>query len=600
MAQPLKLSLHQGNSLLDEVSLDQPLEVGRQRHGEPGPLGVQVRRLIITHENDGDFFHRRHLTLVPLLSGLVRIDNHSRAPLEHDRLGSPLAPNASLELPPPFRLTLRGLELHIGPDEPGDVDGMHSLSESTMAPGSRPPNEAQALPPFPLLSSPQRRGLVAWLHEFTTLLQSSLSSANLYDRAAQGVVQLGLSTGCVLLRLSDDWKVQALQGVAANRPGWQPSRQVLDRLCQEKRTFFRLPAEKSPGDSGSVLGLDAVVAAPVLDHDNHVLGALYGERGRDAATAGPTTGRLEAALVELLACSVAAGLERDRLVRAQVQFEQFFGEQLARELQQQPGLLQGKSAEVTLLFCDVRRFSTFCKALTPAQVTEWMNDVLSELSACVLQHDGVLVDYIGDEIIAMWGAPRPQADQAVRGVRTGLAMVHEALPRLNERWQPTLGRPMEIGVGLNTGLAQVGNMGSRYKFKYGPLGDAVNLASRVQGVTKHLGCPLLVTRSTREKLTGEFISRRVCQARLVNMPEAVDLYQVELLGTLDRREFFRDSELALTSFETKAFLEAARAAAPLLRANAGDKPLLLILSRATHHMLYPDAPFDPVWEPPGK
>jgi len=288
------------------------------------------------------------------------------------------------------------------------------------------------------------------------------------------------------------------------------------------------------------------------------------------------------------------------LVRAQVQFEEFFGEQLARELQQQPDLLKGQLAEVTLLFCDVRRFSTFCKKLTPDRVTKWMNDVLSELSACVLQNDGVLVDYIGDEIIAMWGAPRAQPDQAVRGVRAGLAMISEALPCLNERWQNRLGQPMEIGVGLNTGLAQVGNMGSRYKFKYGPLGDSVNLASRVQGATKYLGCPLLVTQATREKLSAEFIARRVCQARLVNMPEAVKLYQVELLGTLDRREFFRDSELALQNFETKSFLEAARSAAPLLRDNAGDKPLLLILSRATHHMLYPEAPFDPVWEPPGK
>jgi hypothetical protein len=80
-----------------------------------------------------------------------------------------------------------------------------------------------------------------------------------------------------------------------------------------------------------------------------------------------------------------------------------------------------------------------------------------------------------------------------------------------------------------------------------------------------------VTRATREKLNEEFIARRVWQARLVNIPEPVDLYQVEPLGTLDRREFFRDSELALGSFESRSFLEAARAATLLLRANPGDK-----------------------------
>jgi hypothetical protein len=191
---------------------------------------------------------------------------------------------------------------------------MNSLDQSTRAPGSQPPNVARALQTFPLLSGPQRQALVTWLQDFTALLQSSLSSANIYDRAAQAVVQLGLSTGCVLLRQGDDWEVQALQGAAVTLPDWKPSRQVLDRLCQEKRTFFRLPAGAAPGDSGSVLSLDAVVAAPVLDRDNNVLGALYGERARDSALAGPPTGKLEAALVELLACTVASGLERDRLV----------------------------------------------------------------------------------------------------------------------------------------------------------------------------------------------------------------------------------------------------------------------------------------------
>jgi adenylate cyclase len=229
-----------------------------------------------------------------------------------------------------------------------------------------------------------------------------------------------------------------------------------------------------------------------------------------------------------------------------------------------------------------------------------MNDVLSELSTCVLNEEGVLVDYIGDEIIAMWGAPRSQPDQAVRGVRAGLAMLNQALPRLNERWQELLQGPMELGVGVNTGLAQVGNTGSRYKFKYGPLGDAVNLASRVQGVTKHLGCPLLVTRSTREQLNAEFIARRVCQAALVNMPGPVDLYQVEAAALAERRDYFHASEQALASLEARAFVEAARAAAPLLQDTPADKPLLLILARATHHMLYSGARFDPVWEPPGK
>ncbi len=421
MTHPLKLAVLQANREIEEVLLDQPLEVGRQRAGEPGPFKVQGRRLIITHETDGAFFSRKHLTLEPLASGLVRVGNHSpKFPLEHDRPGSPLPANGGqADLTPPFRLLFQHVQLQVSLEEPVSPDGLNSLDQSTRAPGSHPSSPARVLLKRPLLSPAQLQGLASWLQNFTALLQSSLASTNLYDHAAQAVVQLGLTTGCVLLRQGEGWAVRARHGMLPTVPGWAPSSQVLERMCQQPpRTFFHVLAGPAPEDSPSVAGLEAAVAAPLLDRDGNVLGALYGERIRGTSP-GPATGNLEAALVELLACAVAAGLERDQLMRAQVQFEQFFGEQLARELQKEPGMLQGREAEVTLLFCDVRGFSTHCQELTPAQVTEWMNDVLSELSACVLQEDGVLVDYIGDELIAMWGAPRPSPTR--RSVESGPA-----------------------------------------------------------------------------------------------------------------------------------------------------------------------------------
>src|SRR5947207_6445892 len=112
-----------------------------------------------------------------------------------------------------------------------------------------------------------------------------------------------------------------------------------------------------------------------------------------------------------------------------------------------------------------------------------------------------------------------------------------ALPALNERWQARLQVPMNIGVGINTGPAQVGNTSSRFKFKYGPLGNTVNLASRVQGLTKYLGCPLLMTKATREQLGAGFTARRVVKTRVVNIHEPVDLFEVAASGE-GRTEFF--------------------------------------------------------------
>ena len=123
---------------------------------------------------------------------------------------------------------------------------------------------------------------------------------------------------------------------------------------------------------------------------------------------------------------------------------------------------------MTLLFADVRGFSRISERLGPAGTVNWINDIMGALSTCVLDHQGVLVDYIGDELIAMWGAPKEAPDHARRACRAALDMLAK-LPELNERWRSTLKEPMGLGIGINTGVAQVGNTGSAYKFKYGAL-----------------------------------------------------------------------------------------------------------------------------------
>lgn len=150
---------------------------------------------------------------------------------------------------------------------------------------------------------------------------------------------------------------------------------------------------------GSVLGVQAVVAAPILDQRGEVIGILYGDRRQ----LGKPITRIEAMLVELLACGVAARLARLKEEQSALRFEQFFTPQLARHLAVQPDLLDGRIAAVTILFCDVRGFARFSHRMTPAATVAWISDVMAELSDCVFDRQGVLVDYIGDELVAMWG-----------------------------------------------------------------------------------------------------------------------------------------------------------------------------------------------------
>jgi adenylate cyclase len=349
--------------------------------------------------------------------------------------------------------------------------------------------------------------------------------------------------------------------------------------------------------------VDAVVAAPLLDARGEVTGALYGERRKDSRRARKTDTRVEALLVDLLAGGVATGLARlevqQTALKATALFEQFFTPKLARHLAADSGMLEGREAAVTVLFADVRQFSRFSERLGPAGTLRWINDVMSDLSRCVQDEDGVLVDYTGDELMAMWGSPEEQQDQTSRAARAGLAML-AALPALDRRWQSAVGEPLKIGIGINSGPALVGNTGSRFKFKYGPLGNTVNLASRVQGLTKYLRCGVLAATATRRQLGNGFTARRVVRARVTNIDAPVDLYEIEPFGNEQRRNLFAETETALDELEGGYFAAAARRAGALLGAHSGDGPALLILARAADALVKGGAGFDPVWTPPGK
>jgi adenylate cyclase len=353
-----------------------------------------------------------------------------------------------------------------------------------------------------------------------------------------------------------------------------------------------------------LVGVKAVVAAPILDRHGTVIGALYGDYWRRSSpNLSRAAMRLQTMLVELIASGVAVGLARveqeQAALRSRIQFEQFFTAELSRQLAARPDLLQGRDAEVTILFCDIRGFSRISSRLGPAGTVEWIRAVLGALSDCVLDFQGVLVDYIGDELAAMWGAPEDQLDHAGLACRAALAML-DCLPRLNERWQPIVQEPIRLGIGINTGAARVGNIGTHRKFKYGPLGAAVNLASRVQGATKYLKTSLVITEATHARLGGDFAARRLGKVRLVNIDEPISLYEVVAPGRPDWPQVQQKYEEALTEFERGDYVHASRTLGSLVAEHRDDGPLLVLLARAINAVVEQPTIPDVVWELPGK
>lgn len=306
--------------------------------------------------------------------------------------------------------------------------------------------------------------------------------------------------------------------------------------------------------------------------------------------------------MRMLRAKVASSLERHRL--RQRTLEQFFTPELARRMMRDPSALSvGRELDVTVLFCDIRRFSTVSERLSPSDTVSWLSDVMDALSECVIRHSGVLVDFVGDELLAMWGAPQVRDDHADLACRAALDMM-QSMPKINQRWRsrldPTGDNPdltTAIGIGINSGLAYVGNSGTSRKFKYGPLGNMVNLASRVQGATKYLKTNVLFTGATQARLSDPFLTRRLCQVRVKNIMTPVAL--IELLDTNHcDRERQQQYEAALELFEARKPWEAFRLVSRLVSDDPTDGPSRVLMNRVVDVMDEHD--YEVVWELPGK
>jgi adenylate cyclase len=173
---------------------------------------------------------------------------------------------------------------------------------------------------------------------------------------------------------------------------------------------------------------------------------------------------------------------------------------LARaENQPEALLLGGVDREITMMFMDVRDFTTLSEGLSPTALVSFLNKLLSGLSRHVMATEGTLDKFIGDSIMAFWNAPVDVAGHPAKAARCALAM-RETLREMNDRNAFGLGRPIAIGIGINTGIACVGNMGAESRFNYSAVGDAVNTTARIESASKEVAFDILVSATVAEKL----------------------------------------------------------------------------------------------------
>ena len=613
-----------------------PLEIGR------GPQRDQPRWVIGGDQS----VSRDQVRVEELPAGRVRLGNLSSTTRVALADGTAIDPQQSRDFDLPVAITIGRTQIEISlpataatsASAPRAVPPTVTPTATRAVPPTVPPTATRAVPPTPTRplatphpstpvavdssnrfrsipqttpagaeaeasrSSPSPAGAAAgigpWLERIIQLQQAGSDTREFHDTAAKALVDLvGMELGLVILRSANGWSIGGC-AVTSDRTTVRYSKTLVDRVAAEGKTFFD-DFDQMAGSTASLMDVESGVASPILGVSGDVIGVLYGVRTTmGLATRGPIT-PLEAQLVQLLAASVGATMARSMAQRTQVQFEQFFTRELSQQLSLHPDLLEGRDAEVSILFCDIRGFSRISERLGPRGTVQWIGNVMEVLSDCVLAHSGVLVDYIGDELIAMWGAPVPQPEHGTLASRAAIDMLC-AVPLLNERWSETLGESMDLGIGINSGIARVGNTGSRHKFKYGPLGNTVNLASRVQGATKYLRSTILITGSTRSHLTTGFDIRRLCQVRVVNINEPVELHQLGIPNQPGWSDLQQGYEAALGAFEARDFRLAAHIVSGLLEKWPDDGPSLLLLSRAANSLVADSDDFTPVWELPGK
>jgi adenylate cyclase len=209
-------------------------------------------------------------------------------------------------------------------------------------------------------------------------------------------------------------------------------------------------------------------------------------------------------------------------------FEKYVSKDVISHIMEHPDRLKlgGEKRTITVFFSDIRGFTTISEKLSPEQLVHLLNDYLTEMTDIILKYNGVVDKYMGDAIMAFWNAPLNQPKHAELACSAALSM-EKRLKQLQRKWKADGVPHLEIGVGLNTGPAVVGNMGSYDRFDYTAMGDTVNLGSRLEGLNKPYGTRNIISETTQDKIKNRsFLVRKLDRVRVKGKKEPITIFEL--------------------------------------------------------------------------
>jgi adenylate cyclase len=207
------------------------------------------------------------------------------------------------------------------------------------------------------------------------------------------------------------------------------------------------------------------------------------------------------------------------------QFGQYIPPELVEELSRNPEAMAigSENKELTVLFSDVRGFTTISESLSADELSQLMNEFLTPMTEIIFHHRGTIDKYMGDCIMAFWGAPLDDREHARHALEAAVSMLAE-LRAIQKRFKAKGWPEIKVGIGLNTGSMSVGNMGSEFRRAYTVMGDAVNLGSRLEGLTKNYGVEMIVSETTAAAVP-EFAYRELDRVRVKGKDKPVTIYE---------------------------------------------------------------------------
>lgn len=388
-----------------------------------------------------------------------------------------------------------------------------------------------------------------WFEALAAIQRQPGNSRQLLDTVARALVNPGGLDSALVLRYEENENGHTWQSESHSVP--QPNNGFT----------FHADVVEAARQSGCVTVAEKIdskgtccVAAPYFNKDDEVAGMLYGTRSITSKNSRRSIRSSETQWTRVLAETLTAGSVRfaieQEAARADYIYGRSFSPGVMKAFKECPNILVPRECCVTLLFADLRGFTELGDSLGSSTACELLTDVMNMLTEQIMKTDGVVLDYYGDGVAAMWNAPAEQPDHAERACRAALGM-QQGLDGVNQRWAQSISEPIELAIGIATGLARVGNAGSDLRMKYGPRGTIVNLTSRLETAAKKLGVPILIGKATQEELPAHLATRRVCRAALPGIAEVCEVY--ELLpddAALTMHRVLDEYEFALDRFES--------------------------------------------------